>query len=98
MTENTVDNKRSFQIVDTFDGMVKINYSRLIKEFGIEPFIKVLDSIPDDQRMNFMTRDIMFGHTDMQKIINVMNKRNSFACMTGIKPTGPYHIGSSSTC
>jgi len=92
MTDNNDD-----LVVDALDSGVVENYDRLISEFGIKPISDVIDLIPEDQRHMFISRDIMFGHTDLERVLDAVNNKRPFAVMTGIKPSGRYHIGSLST-
>lgn len=78
--------------VDALDGSGITDYNRLMTEFGI----KSLERLPSSPHF-FMTRGILFGQTDFSKILDAMSHGNSFAVMTGIKPTGSYHIGSIAT-
>lgn len=52
--------------------------------------------MPDNPHF-FMTRGLMFGHTDIKPVFEAMKKKKKFAVMTGIKPSGYYHIGSLAT-
>jgi len=82
-----------------FEGIVK-DYEYLIKEFGIQPLAELLPRISDPHM--YMRRGIMFGHIDLERILDVIDnpsrRETGFAVMTGIKPTGTYHMGSFSTC
>jgi tryptophanyl-tRNA synthetase len=84
-------------VVDALEGSGISNYDRLMTEFGIEHFSNIIERIPIEKRHNFITRGIMFGHTDMLPVLDAIENRKLFGCMTGIKPTGSYHIGSLST-
>lgn len=92
-----LSNNNNELVVDALDGSGISNYDRLMNEFGIEPIEKIYNKLPIEKRMSFMTRNIMFGQTDLFTVIEAINQKKSFACMTGIKPTGAYHIGSLST-
>jgi tryptophanyl-tRNA synthetase len=41
-----------------------------------------------------MRRGIVFGHRDFGRILKAMKGRESFAVLSGIKPTGEFHLGS----
>ena len=81
-------------LVDALDGSGITDYKRLMNEFGIEPFSNVKSLIPKNKLHPFITRGIMFGHTDINSILEAIKENKKFICMTGIKPTGSYHIGS----
>ncbi len=84
-------------LVDSLDGSGISSYTRLMTEFGIEPITNIVDLFPKNQLHHFITRKIMFGHTDMKPVMTAITNKQKFACMTGIKPTGFYHVGSLST-
>jgi tryptophanyl-tRNA synthetase len=92
------NNKTNELIVDALDGIGLIDYERLVKEFGIEPMSEFYPNLPEELHDNFMTRGIMFGHTDIGKVFEAIKQKKPFAIMTGIKTTGKYHVGSLSTC
>lgn len=83
--------------VDTFAGKI-IDYQRAMTDFGIEDISLLVDSLEDKPLHNYLQRGIMFGHTDAQKIFQSIKKQKPFVVITGIKPTGRYHIGSLITC
>ncbi len=68
----------------------KIDYNRLIKEFGLRPMPKLLKIFNDNL---LFRRGIVFAHRDFEKIINCMENKKKFAMMTGLMPTGKFHIG-----
>jgi len=67
------------------------DYSRLLKDFGIQDFRPLVSKIKDP--MLAMRRGIIFGHRDFDRIINAMNKRKKFVMLTGLMPSGKLHIG-----
>jgi len=71
------------------------DYSRLIKEFGIEE----MDSVTRERfkKNRFIRRKIIFGHRDLTLIYKAIEKGQSWAVMSGIKPSGPFHLGTSTT-
>lgn len=78
-------------VLDPFGTSSVVDYERLSKEFGIEPFESVLASILDPSF--YMRRGIVFGHRDFDRILNAMNGNIEFAVLSGIKPTGEFHLG-----
>jgi tryptophanyl-tRNA synthetase len=67
-----------------------INYDKLIKEFGIEK----LNQLPDIFNENILfRRKIVFAHRDIQKILLAIRDKKPFVMMTGLMPTGKFHIG-----
>ena len=83
--------------IDTFAGTIS-DHERAMSEFGIEDISGVVDSLEKEMLHSYLRRGIMFGHTDAQKIFQTIRKQKPFTVMTGIKPTGKYHIGSLITC
>lgn len=71
------------------------DYSRLFDEFGIEPIEPLLDRIRDLSPL--IRRGAIFGHRDLGRILEAADKGESYAVMSGIKPTGPLHLGSKMT-
>ena len=84
-------------VVDALGSGVVKDYSRLMSEFGINPIDEVLKGFPKKNQHQLMTRGVMFGQTDLKPILDAAKNNEKFAVMTGIKPSGPYHIGSITT-
>jgi len=78
-------------VLDPFGTSVIADYERLYKEFGIEPFNPILSKVPNPSV--YMRRGIVFGHRDFDRILNAMQKHEEFAVLSGIKPTGEFHLG-----
>ncbi|MFX1589251.1 MAG: tryptophan--tRNA ligase [Promethearchaeota archaeon] len=71
------------------------DYARLIKEFGIEEITESLRLKMEKNR--FIRRKIIFGHRDLNLVLKAIEKDQPWAVMSGIKPSGPYHLGTSTT-
>lgn len=52
---------------------------------------EIIDKLPC--KPSFIRRGIVFGHRDFERIVEAINKQQPFAVMSGIKPTGPLHMG-----
>lgn len=78
-------------VLDPFGTSVVADYERLYKEFGIEPFKPLLSRMPNPSM--YIRRGIIFGHRDFDRILNAMRKHEEFAVLSGIKPTGEFHLG-----
>ncbi len=67
-----------------------INYDKLIKEFGVSP----LKQLPDIFENNVLfRRKIIFSHRDIQRILEAIKNKKKFVMMTGLMPTGKFHLG-----
>ncbi|MFX1453192.1 MAG: tryptophan--tRNA ligase, partial [Promethearchaeota archaeon] len=68
---------------------------RLIKEFGIER----VDEITRQKflKNRFIRRKIIFGHRSLADIVKAIDSNHNWAVMSGIKPSGPFHLGTMST-
>lgn len=71
------------------------DYEKLCKEFGIE---KIDDLVDDHLKENrFFRRKIIFGHRFFDSILKAMDKKKPWAVMSGIKPSGSFHLGTFTT-
>lgn len=66
------------------------NYNEKMEKFGIDPIEQVKDRLPDHK---FIRRNIVFGHRDLDKLLDAKDEGNDFAMMTGIMPSGVFHFG-----
>jgi tryptophanyl-tRNA synthetase len=77
-------------VVTPWEVSGEIDYKRLIKEFGLSP----LENLPEVFTKNVLfRRKKVFAHRDFQKILTAMKEKKPFAMMTGLMPTGKFHIG-----
>ena len=81
--------------IDPFGMTVVEDYERLYEEFGIQPFKPLLTQILKPYMS--MRRGVIFGHRDFERILNAMKNHEEFAVMSGIKPTGEFHLGTLTT-
>jgi tryptophanyl-tRNA synthetase len=70
-------------------------YDRLIKEFGISEIEENLRQIM--LKNKFIRRKIIFGHRDLDLVFKAIQANQPWAVMSGIKPSGPFHLGTSTT-
>jgi tryptophanyl-tRNA synthetase len=69
-----------------------IDYGKLVKEFGIEP----LKKLPDVFNENILfRRSFVFAARDIGRIMVRIRDKKPFVVMTGLMPTGKFHIGHS---
>lgn len=40
-----------------------------------------------------MRRGVVFGHRDLDRIVQAMHAKTDYAVMSGIKPSGEFHLG-----
>ncbi len=67
-----------------------LNYESLIKKFGISP----LKKLPEIFNENILfRRGIVFAHRDFQRILDSIKNKKKFVMMTGLMPTGKFHLG-----
>lgn len=78
-------------MLDPWGTSIIKDYDRLYDEFGIEPFKPLLAEMPNPNM--FMRRGIVFGHRDFKIVLDAIKNRKKFAVMSGIKPTGEFHLG-----
>jgi len=81
--------------IDPFGTTVIEDYERLYEEFGIQQFKPLLSEMPDPSAA--MRRGVIFGHRDFERVLHAMKNRDEFAVMSGIKPTGEFHLGTLQT-
>ncbi len=74
----------------------KMNYDKLIKEFGIkkidEKLLKRIGKIAGEIHP-YLRRGIFFAHRDLEKILDAYEKGEKFFLYTGCGPSGPIHLG-----
>ena len=71
------------------------NYTRLQEEFGIEPISSLLHRFKTPSL--HLSRGIDFGQRDLGRILTAVENNQPFAIMSGIKPTGIFHLGNKMT-
>jgi len=82
-------------VLDPFGTTVIEDYERLYQEFGIQPFKPLLNEVPNPNAA--MRRGVIFGHRDFERVLKAMKNHEEFAVMSGIKPTGEFHLGTLQT-
>lgn len=73
----------------------KIDYEKLIKEFGVKPLDKkLLTRIEKHAPLHYMLRrNIFFAHTYFDTILDAVEKNEPVYLYTGRAPSGPVHLG-----
>jgi len=68
----------------------EIDYEKLVKEFGVTP----LKELPDIFNKEILfRRKFIFAHRDIQRILEAIKNKKKFVMMTGLMPTGKFHLG-----
>ena len=77
-------------VVTPWEVKGNLDYDYLLKEFGISP-LKELPAV--FQKEILFRRGLVFAHRDIQRILESMKEKKPFVMMTGLMPTGKFHIG-----
>ncbi len=67
------------------------DYDKLCKDFGIQRFEPLLKKIKEPHLL--MRRGLVFGHRDFDKILDSVRKKEGYAMLTGLMPSGKFHLG-----
>ncbi|MFA5796668.1 MAG: tryptophan--tRNA ligase [Candidatus Woesearchaeota archaeon] len=91
-TVHNVVNKKPVEkpVFNPWDVKGDIDYHKLMREFGVEPFMK----LPEILQNNLLfRRKKIFAQRGFNNIINAVANKKPFVMMTGLMPTGKFHIG-----
>lgn len=83
-------------IVTPWEVSGEVDYSKLIKEFGVKPLDdKILSSLEKKtgKLHYFLRRKIFYAHMYLDKLLNDLDNGDKFYLYTGRAPSGPVHIG-----
>ena len=86
----TVANDKK-DVLDPWGATEIEDYNHLSEEFGIQKFDSLCSQIPHPNM--YMRRGVIFGHRDFDRVLETMKQNGDFAVMSGIKPTGEFHLG-----
>jgi tryptophanyl-tRNA synthetase len=67
-----------------------IDYEKLAREFGISQ-LKDLPKIFNENVL--FRRKVVFAHRDIQRILEAIQHKKKFIMMTGLMPSGKFHLG-----
>jgi tryptophanyl-tRNA synthetase len=81
--------KKSFSVTP-WEVKGEIDYGRLVKEFGLFSLKQLPDVFEKDV---LFRRKIIFAHRDIQRILESIKDKKKFVMMTGLMPTGKFHLG-----
>ncbi len=77
-------------IVNPWEVKGKIDYDKLIQEFGLKP----LHHLPEVfNKLSLFRRGIIFAHRDFAQIVDCVEQKKPFVMMTGLMPSGKFHFG-----
>lgn len=77
-------------VVNPWEVKGDIDYNKLITEFGLKP----LEGLPSEFNDNLLfRRKKIFAHRDFERILDARSKGKPFVMMTGLMPSGKFHIG-----
>src|SRR4030043_149870 len=76
--------------IDPWGKMDVKDYDKLSREFGIEKFEPFIKKLPEPQ---ISMRRAVFGQRDFGRIADAIIHRKPYAMMTGLMPSGKFHIG-----
>jgi len=96
--DNTNNSSSSNEMVVTpWEVKGKVDYDRLIKEFGTQPLtsqlLKRIETHTDNKLHLQLERKIFFSHRDLDTTLELYEKGTKFVLYTGRGPSGPVHIG-----
>lgn len=83
-------------VVTPWEVRGKVNYERLIREFGTQPLtselVQRLAKYTGDVHLQ-LRRELFFSHRDLDTVLDLYEKGTKFVLYTGRGPSGPVHIG-----
>jgi tryptophanyl-tRNA synthetase len=90
------DEDKNEMIVTPWEVKGKVDYERLIREFGTQPLTdelrqrlaKYMGSVHIQLR-----RELFFSHRDLDTVLDLYENGTKFVLYTGRGPSGPVHIG-----
>jgi len=88
--------ERNEMVVTPWEVRGKVDYERLIREFGTQPLTsELLQRIAKHtgELHLQLRRRIFFSHRDLDTVLDLYDKGTKFVLYTGRGPSGPVHIG-----
>lgn len=76
--------------IDPWSSQQYADYARLRDEFGIAPFHQA-PLLPDPPGL--FTHGIVFGQRGFDRVLRAVQRREPWAILTGLMPSGPMHLG-----
>jgi tryptophanyl-tRNA synthetase len=90
------DEEKNEMVVTPWEVRGKVDYERLIREFGTQPLTKeLLQKIAKHTgKLHLqLQRKLFFSHRDLDVVLDLYEKGIKFVLYTGRGPSGPVHIG-----
>ena len=90
------DEEKNEMIVTPWEVKGKVDYERLIKEFGTLPItdelLKKIQKHTGSLHLQ-LRRKLFFSHRDLDTVLDLHDRGTKFVLYTGRGPSGPVHIG-----
>ncbi|MEM3725434.1 MAG: tryptophan--tRNA ligase [Candidatus Bathyarchaeia archaeon] len=90
------DEERNEMVVTPWEVRGKVDYERLIREFGTQPItdelLKRIAKYTGELHLQ-LRRRLFFSHRDLDTVLDLYDKGVKFVLYTGRGPSGPVHIG-----
>jgi len=90
------DEEKNEMIVTPWEVKGKVDYERLIREFGTQPITDQLNKRIAKHTGELhlqLRRRLFFSHRDLDVVLDLYEKGVKFVLYTGRGPSGPVHIG-----
>ena len=88
----TIDVTIYYMKIDPWSATAYQDYAKLREEFGIEEFTDdIIKALP--KPIKILRRGIVFGHRDFHRIKEAIAKKQPWAILTGLMPSGRMHLG-----
>ena len=90
------DEGKNEMVVTPWEVRGKVDYERLIREFGTQPLtgelLKRIAKHTGELHLQ-LRRELFFSHRDLDTVLDLYEKGIKFVLYTGRGPSGPVHIG-----
>lgn len=90
------DEEKDEMIVTPWEVRGRVDYERLIREFGTQPLtdelLRKLAKYTGEVHLQ-LRRGLFFSHRDLDTVLELYEKGTRFVLYTGRGPSGPVHIG-----
>jgi tryptophanyl-tRNA synthetase len=90
------DEEKNEMVVTPWEVKGKVDYERLIREFGTQPIteelLQIIAKYTGELHLQ-LRRKLFFSHRDLDVVLDLYEKGVKFVLYTGRGPSGPVHIG-----